>query len=56
MGIAYFTREKDPVVVYKTGGFGLNTKNEKVMLNFQKNILKMKKLVNTGKLSKQQDK
>ena len=44
MGIAYFTKASDPVVVYKNGGFGLNTKNVKVMMNFDRNVRKMKKL------------
>lgn len=44
MGISYYTRANDPVIVYKNGGFGVNTKNVKVMLNFDRNVKKIKKL------------
>ena len=37
--VTYDTKDCDPVVVYKNGGFGFNSKNKKSSVLFVKNML-----------------
>lgn len=37
--VTYDTKASDPVVVYKNGGFGFNSKNKKSSVIFVKNML-----------------
>lgn len=37
--VTYETNAKDPVVVYKNGGFGFNCKNQESSVGFVKNML-----------------
>lgn len=37
--VTYETNEKDPVVVYKNGGFGFNCKNQNSSNSFVQNML-----------------
>lgn len=55
MGSSYRTGKNDPVVVFRNGGFGLNTKNDFVMENLIRNTYKIKKIVEHEQKRKTED-
>jgi len=53
--MTYKISSRDPVVIYKNGGWGLNFKNAGLMLKIIKRIERMKRLDDRERVQKQQN-